>query len=50
MKTRNSILTAFAVALGAGLLYLGDKSLGPYVMRILNLSAIYIVLSLSLNL
>jgi branched-chain amino acid transport system permease protein len=50
MKTRNSILTACAIALFAGLLALADKTLGPYAMRILNLSAIYIVLSLSLNL
>jgi branched-chain amino acid transport system permease protein len=50
MKTRNSILTACGIGLFALVLALADKSLGPYAMRILNLSAIYIVLSLSLNL
>lgn len=38
------------VALIAVLLWVGDTSLSSYAMRILNLSAIYIVLSLSLNL
>ena len=50
MKKRNTIMTAVAVAAFAGLLYLADKHLGSFAMRILNLSAIYIVLSLSLNL
>ena len=49
MKTRNTLLTAGAVALAAILLWIGNKSLGNYAMRILNLSAIYIVLALSLN-
>jgi len=50
MKARNSILTAVAIAAAAGLLALADKNLGGFAMRILNLSAIYIVLALSLNL
>lgn len=50
MKTRNIFLTAGMVALIAVLLWVGDTSLSSYAMRILNLSAIYIVLSLSLNL
>ena len=50
MKTRNTLLTAGAIALFACLLWLADAKLGGYAMRILNLSAIYIVLSLSLNL
>ncbi len=49
-KTRNILLTGLAIALCAALLWLADRSLGNYAMRILNLSAIYIVLSLSLNL
>jgi len=49
MKTRNALLTAGAAALAAALLWIGDRSLGGYAMRILNLSAIYIVLALSLN-
>jgi branched-chain amino acid transport system permease protein len=49
-KNRNAILTAAAVALLACLLALANRSLSGYAMRILNLSAIYVVLSLSLNL
>jgi branched-chain amino acid transport system permease protein len=50
MKTRDSILTLGALAVFTTLLWLADRSLGNYAMRILNLSAIYIVLALSLNL
>ena len=50
MKTRDSILTLIALALFALALGLADSTLGNYAMRILNLSAIYIVLALSLNL
>ncbi len=49
-KTRNAILTAAACAALAGLLALANARLGGYAMRILNLSAIYVVLALSLNL
>lgn len=50
MKTRDSILTVVALAVFALLLGVADHTLGNYAMRILNLSAIYIVLALSLNL
>jgi branched-chain amino acid transport system permease protein len=50
MKNRDSILTVGALAVAVVLLWMGDRSLGNYAMRILNLSAIYIVLALSLNL
>jgi len=50
MKIRNILLTLGAIAVFAGILALVDKTVGNYAMRILNLSAIYIVLALSLNL
>ena len=50
MKTRNTIPTLIALAVFVLLLGLADRTLGNYAMRILNLSAIYIVLALSLNL
>ena len=50
MKTRDTILTLIALAVFVLLLGWADQSLGNYAMRILNLSAIYIVLALSLNL
>ncbi len=50
MKPRNTLLTALAIAIAALALWFADGTLGSFAMRILNLSAIYIVLSLSLNL
>jgi branched-chain amino acid transport system permease protein len=50
MKTRDRIMTLGALAVFAFLLWMADGTLGNYAMRILNLSAIYIVLALSLNL
>ncbi len=50
MKKRNLILTIAACCVFFGLLAIGDAKLGNYAKRILNLSAIYIVLALSLNL
>ena len=50
MKTHDTIKTLGALVLLTLLLWLADGHLGNYAMRILNLSAIYIVLALSLNL
>ena len=50
MKTRDTIMTLGALVVAAFLLGLADRTVGNYAMRILNLSAIYIVLALSLNL
>jgi branched-chain amino acid transport system permease protein len=50
MKTRDTTLTLIALAVFVLLLGTADHTLGNYAMRILNLSAIYIVLALSLNL
>lgn len=50
MKTRNNILTLAALVVFAFMLAVADRTVGNYAMRILNLSAIYIVLALSLNL
>jgi branched-chain amino acid transport system permease protein len=50
MKTRDTLLTLALLVVFACLLGLADRTLGSYAMRILNLSAIYIVLALSLNL
>lgn len=50
MKIPNKAKTALALAAGAALIAVADASLGPFAVRILNLSAIYVVLALSLNL
>jgi branched-chain amino acid transport system permease protein len=50
MKIPNKAKTALALAAGAALIAVADASLGPFAVRILNLSAIYIILALSLNL
>jgi len=50
MMKRDTIMTLGALAVAVLLLGLADRTLGNYAMRILNLSAIYIVLALSLNL
>ena len=50
MKTRDTILNLGGLVALVLLLWWADGHLGNYAMRILNLSAIYIVLSLSLNL
>jgi branched-chain amino acid transport system permease protein len=50
MTPRNLLLPVAALGLAALLVFIADRTLGGYAMRILNLSAIYIVLSLSLNL
>jgi branched-chain amino acid transport system permease protein len=50
MMTRDKIMTLGALAVFALVLWWADGALGNYAMRILNLSAIYIVLALSLNL
>lgn len=50
MKIPNKAKTALALAAGAALVAVADASLGPFAVRILNLSAIYVILALSLNL
>ena len=50
MKTRDTILNLGGLVALVLLLWWADGHLGNYAMRILNLSAIYIVLALSLNL
>lgn len=50
MKIPNKAKTALALAAGAALIAVADASLGPFAIRILNLSAIYVILALSLNL
>lgn len=50
MKIPNKAKTALALAAGAALIAVADASLGPFAVRILNLSAIYVILALSLNL
>ncbi len=50
MFNKNTIRTIAALALGAGVLGIADAFLGPFAVRIMNLSAIYIILALSLNL
>jgi len=47
---KNAVLSIVAVALFAALVGVADIALGRFAVRILNLSAIYIVLALSLNL
>lgn len=47
---RNTILTIGALAVFALFLTFADATLGRFTIRILNLSAIYIILALSLNL
>jgi branched-chain amino acid transport system permease protein len=47
---RNTLLTIGALAVFALMLTFADATLGRFTIRILNLSAIYIVLALSLNL
>ncbi len=50
MKRRNAILTLIAVLLLIVFLFYAQKNLDMYVVRILNVCAIYAVLGLSLNL
>lgn len=50
MKIPNKAKTTLALAAGAALIAVADASLGPFAVRILNLSAIYVILALSLNL
>lgn len=47
---RNTILTIAALALFAAFILLADSMLGRFTVRILNLSGIYVILALSLNL
>lgn len=47
---RNTILTIIALAIFAAAILLADSTLGRFTVRILNLSGIYIILALSLNL
>ncbi len=47
---RNNVFTLIAVALFAGFLLYADKGFDAFTLRVFNLCAIYIVLSLSLNL
>ena len=49
-KKQKNIFTLTGILFLAGLVYLAHNFLGPYPLRILNLSAIYIILALSLNL
>ena len=48
-KTKNTF-TIFAIAIWFGVMLLAHNFLAPYPLRIFNLSAIYIILALSLNL
>lgn len=50
MNNKNLIRSAIALVVGILMISLGDAFLGPFAVRILNLSAIYIILALSLNL
>ncbi|MDX9957352.1 MAG: branched-chain amino acid ABC transporter permease [Clostridia bacterium] len=50
MNKKNLIRSAIALVVGIMVIGLGDAFLGPFAVRILNLSAIYIILALSLNL
>lgn len=50
MKLNNSVKTVLGLTVGAGALALCNSLLGPFELRILNLSAIYMILALSLNL
>ena len=50
MKRRNAILTLIAVLLLIVFLFYAQKNLDMYVVRILNVCAIYAILGLSLNL
>ena len=49
-KKNKNILTLCGILVLAGLVYIAHNFLGPYPLRIFNLSAIYIILALSLNL
>jgi branched-chain amino acid transport system permease protein len=50
MDRKNLTRSAIALVAGLAVIALGDAFLGPFAVRILNLSAIYIILALSLNL
>ncbi|MDR2543905.1 MAG: branched-chain amino acid ABC transporter permease [Treponema sp.] len=49
-KKQKNIFTLVSIAVFAGIIFIANNSLGSYTLRILNLSAIYIILALSLNL
>lgn len=49
-KRQNTILTIIALLFCTLLIYLGDNNLSRFQLRILNLSAIYVILGLSMNL
>ena len=50
MKQKKILLTLVAIFLLIVFVYLADRNLDPYKMRILNLCAIYVILGLSMNL
>lgn len=50
MKNKRIPKSIIFLVLALGLLFILDQNLGPYPKRIMNLSAIYIVLALSMNL
>lgn len=50
MKRRDGILTAISLLLLAGFLWYGEAHLDTYIVRILNVCAIYAVLGMSMNL
>ncbi len=50
MNKKNTIRAVVALTVGVAIIAIGDAFLGPFAVRILNLSAIYIILALSLNL
>lgn len=50
MKKRDYYLTAISIILLIGFLYYADNNMDAYMVRILNLCAIYTVLGLSMNL
>ncbi|NLC53115.1 MAG: branched-chain amino acid ABC transporter permease [Firmicutes bacterium] len=50
IKTRNRILTTVSVLLLVGFIYFADNHLDLYIVRILNVCAIYAILGMSMNL
>jgi len=50
MMRRNTILTAIALLLLIGFIAVADNFFDLYIVRILNLCAIYTILGLSMNL
>ena len=49
-KSRNRILTTVSILLLVGFVYFADNYLDLYIVRILNVCAIYAILGMSMNL